>query len=145
MAESKYGKYIVTDVSKFKKDTPVGDNDDSVTGLFLFLDDEVVKGSFFVRCTWFWKKPEERRLGSHTHPYDEVVAFMGTNPDDVHDLGGEIELWLEDEKHILTKSCLVFIPKGMKHCPLQVRRVDRPIFHFTIGTSGKYGGRDFTK
>ena len=27
-------------------------------------------------------------------------AFFGTNPDDFYDLGGEVELWLGDEKHI---------------------------------------------
>jgi hypothetical protein len=26
----------------------------------------------------------------------------------------------------------------MKHCPLIIRRVDRPIFHFTTGPGGKY-------
>jgi hypothetical protein len=43
-----------------------------------------------------------------------------------------------EEKHILTKSCLVFVPKGLKHCPFIVRRVDRPIFHFTSGPTGIY-------
>jgi hypothetical protein len=75
---------------------------------------------------------------AHTHPFDEVIAFVGTNPDDPQDLGGEIELWLEDEPYILAKSCLVFIPKGLKHCPLIVRRVDRPIFHFITGPEGTY-------
>jgi hypothetical protein len=55
-----------------------------------------------------------------------------------HDLCGEIELWLGDEKHILTKSCMVFIPKGLKHCPLVFRRVDRPIFHFSAGPARAY-------
>jgi hypothetical protein len=27
----------------------------------------------------------------------------------------------------------------MKHCPLMVRRVDRPIFHFSTLTSSQYG------
>jgi hypothetical protein len=33
---------------------------------------------------------------------------------------------------------LVFIPKGMKHCPLIVRRVDRPILHFSAGIARTY-------
>lgn len=140
MAESKYGKYIVTDVSQFKADAALPP-EPSTSGVFLFLDDDVVKGSFFVRCTWFWKTPSQSRLAAHTHEYDEVVAFMGTNPEDPHDLGGEVEFWLEDEQHIITQSCLVFIPRRMKHGPLRIRRVDRPIFHFTSGTSGKYGVR----
>ena len=53
-------------------------------------------------------------------------------------MGAEIEFWLEDEKFMLTKSCMIFVPKNMIHCPLILRRVDRPIFHFTTVTAGKY-------
>jgi hypothetical protein len=56
----------------------------------------------------------------------------------VYELGGEIEFWLEDEKYMLTKSCIIFVPKGMKHCPIVFRRIDRPIFHFIFVTGGKY-------
>lgn len=55
-----------------------------------------------------------------------------------YDLGGEVEFWLEDEQHILTKTSMIFVPGGMKHCPLIVRRVDRPIFHFSTVTEGRY-------
>jgi len=53
-------------------------------------------------------------------------------------MGAEVELWLEDEKHIITRSSLVFIPAGMKHCPLTFLRVDKPVFHFTTGPAKKY-------
>jgi hypothetical protein len=33
---------------------------------------------------------------------------------------------------------MIFVPAGMKHCPLIIRRVDRPIFHFTTVTGGRY-------
>ena len=48
------------------------------------------------------------------------------------------EIWLDGEKHIITKTALVFVPAGMKHCPLILRRVDRPIFHFTTVTGHHY-------
>jgi hypothetical protein len=34
-------------------------------------------------------------------------------------------------KDILTKSCIAFVPEGIKHCTLIIRMVDRPIFGFT--------------
>ena len=74
----------------------------------------------------------------HTHDSDEIIGFFGNSSEDPYDLGGEIEIWLEDEKHIITKSALVFVPAGMKHCPLILRRVDRPIFHFTTVPGGRY-------
>ena len=33
---------------------------------------------------------------------------------------------------------MIFVPAGMKHCPLILRRIDRPVFHFTTVTGHKY-------
>ena len=65
---------------------------------------------------------------------------FGNHPEskNVFDLGGEIEFWLEDEKYLLTRSCLIFVPAGMKHCPIKFIRIDRPIFHFLMVTGGQY-------
>jgi hypothetical protein len=141
MAKPKYGKYIVTkpkpnEAAEFVERMPPTD----VRKRVLYLDDEVVKGAFYVATTWFWKATD---MGPqpHAHDFDEVLGFFGTNPEDVYDLGGEVELWLGDEKYVLTNSFLAFIPKGLKHCPLMVRRADRPIFHFSIGPKGMYGGQ----
>ena len=139
---TKYGKYIITGVKAglehpaFRQDAA-----DVAAGnhtRLIYLDEEVIKGAFYVECVWYWKGSEKSIVDAHTHPFDEAITFFGTNPDDPEDLCGEVELWLEDEKHILTKSCLIFVPKGMKHCPLVIRRADRPIFHFTTGPGGKY-------
>jgi hypothetical protein len=82
---------------------------------------------------------EEEGTPSHVHDFDEVVGFLGGNPDDPQDLGGEVEFWMEDEKYILNKSCLIFVPGGVRHCPLQVTRVDRPIFFLAVSMTTKYG------
>jgi hypothetical protein len=33
---------------------------------------------------------------------------------------------------------MVFVPKGLKHSPLTFNRVDRPVFHFTVGPGKMY-------
>jgi hypothetical protein len=138
--ETKYGKYIITGM---KPDVNLPSwrlerkPTDASTRL-LWLDDDVIKGAFYVECVWYWKGSEQSIVEAHTHPFDEVITFFGSNPEDPQDLCGEVELWLDGEKHILTKSSLIFVPKGLKHCPLIIRRVDRPIFHFTTGPGGKY-------
>ena len=142
MAETKYGEYIITG-AKADLELPSYRRDAAEIAAgshtrLIYLDDEVIKGAFYVECVWYWKGSEQSIVEAHTHPFDEVITFFGTNPEDPQDLCGEVELWLEDEKHILTKSCLVFVPKGLKHCPLIIRRVDRPIFHFTAGPGGRY-------
>ena len=142
MAETKYGKYIITKpkaglkLPSFRRER--GDITTDKKTPLVYLDDDVIKGAFYVECVWYWKGSDKSEVEAHTHPFDEVITFFGTNPEDPQDLCGEVELWLEDEKHILTKSCLVFVPKGMKHCPLIIRRVDRPIFHFTAGPASEY-------
>ena len=140
MSDLKYEKYIITqpkpnEMAEFVKDMPP----DDVRKRVLYLDHEVVKDAFYVASSWFFKGtgpgPE-----AHTHDFDEVLGFYGTNPDDVYDLCGEVEFWIGDEQYLLTKTFLAFIPAGLSHCPLRVIRADRPIFHFSVGPQGMYGG-----
>ena len=151
MAETKYGKYIISDLKQPAAEAPwspplsaAGKNKG---GRVLFLDNEIVAGAFYMECVWVLPRPVDtaqrdgaRRVGteSHTHDYDEVLAFFGTNLEDPYDLGAEVELWLDDEKHIITKTSLVFIPAGLKHCPLTFLSVDRPVFHYTTGPGKMY-------
>jgi hypothetical protein len=144
MAESKYGKYIIYKPKPDRK-PPEGmvipPNINEYLTTVTYLDSEYVKGAFVVDCCWFWKGSDSGPQ-AHTHDFDEMLAFYGSNPEDPFDLCGEVEMWLDDEKYMLTKSCIVFIPAGLKHCPLIVRRADRPIFHFGIGTAGMYTRKD---
>ncbi len=133
---SKYGKYIITTPKPAGEGDPPKDGADVMTPV-TYIDDRIIKGAFYVECSWFWK-PTKRSPPPHVHEFDEVLSFFGSNPEDPMDLCGEVELWLDSEKHILSRSCSVYIPKGLKHSPMIIRRVDRPIFHFSAGTSGNY-------
>ncbi len=137
MAELKYQKYILTDLKTPDHVKAMAAEYAKWATRILWLDDAVIEGAFHVNCSWYWKEKDES-IPAHQHDFDEVIAFFGSDPQNPHDLGGEVELWLEDEKYTITKSCLIFVPKGLKHCPLKLTRVDRPIFHFTVGTEGKY-------
>jgi quercetin dioxygenase-like cupin family protein len=133
----KYDKYFMTEANLPKSKKKIADEHAGTYSHVAWLDSNRIKGAFYTECVWYYK-PRISLVGAHTHDFDEVIAFFGSNPDDIHDLGGEVELWMGGEKHIITKSCLVFVPKGVEHCPLSFNRVDRPIFHFTAGTGGKY-------
>ena len=137
----KYGKYIVTSLKQ-----PA-----SFTSEFnaryaqwakrvLWMDENVVDGAFQMNCSWYLRTPVVKTGESlpHFHQVNEIIGFFGGDPQRPYDLGAEIEFWLEDEIHLITTSALIFVPAGMKHCPLIVRRVDRPIFHFTTLTRGEY-------
>jgi hypothetical protein len=141
MAETKYGKYIITELKrKFQSpyETTIRPEDQTE---ILALDDSVIKGAFFVESLWFWPEranKTESDVEPHKHDYDEVLAMFGTNLEDPHDLCGEVEAWLGDEKHIINKSCIIYIPKGLQHGPFKFTRLDKPVFHFGIGLTKKY-------
>ena len=141
MDETKYGKYIITELKKkFSSPHETYFKPEEQTEILL-LDDEVLKGAFVVDTVWFWPERMNRKepdVKPHKHDYDEVLAVFGTNLQDPHDLGGELEAVIGDETHIITKSCLIFLPKGVQHGPFKFKRLDRPIFHFAIGLTKKY-------
>jgi hypothetical protein len=138
LSELKYASNIIYKpkpnprVPEIRPDAPTPDMSTRV----MFLDSEYVKGCFYLDCNWFWKGSDTQvRVKQHSHDFDEVLGFFGSNPQDTEDLCGEIEFWIEDEQYILTRSCAIFVPKNTKHCPLIIRKVERPIFEFTTGPS----------
>ena len=140
MAESKYEKHIVTELKTTRFTPEFAAKYAQWATRILWMDNTIVDGAFQMNCSWYLRPPAELMPEgkAHTHDADEILGFFGSNPQEPHDLGGEIEFWLEDEPHIITKSALIFVPRGMKHSPLVIRRVDRPIFHFTTVTTGQY-------
>ena len=133
MDESKYAKFIITEPLTEEHGYEVKDGPDVISSM-AYLDGGVIKGAAYVETHWF-HKPTKYSPKKHTHDFDEVLAFMGGDPENPMELNGEVELWIEDERHLLTKSCLVHIPAGIHHCPMNFLRVDRPIFHFSTGAT----------
>ncbi len=138
MAETKWDKNFVDTLQVPESKKAIQPQYDQYAKRILWLDENVVEGAFHMNTAWYLKEAETLENVPHTHDSPEIIGFFGNNPDDPNDLGGEVEIWMEDEKHIITKSTLLFVPAGVKHCPLILKRVDRPIFHFTIVPSGQY-------
>lgn len=69
----------------------------------------------------------------HIHKYDEFLIFLGAElPDLCSSFDAEIDLWMgeEMEKHTISSTTIVFIPKGMQHAPLNFRAIRKPVlFH----------------
>jgi hypothetical protein len=139
MEETKYGKYILTEQILPKKLQEMANDPEKRVARVLFLDNKIIPGAFYLSSGWWLKATgSDTTPPAHSHDFDEVLAFLGSNPDDPLDLGGEVELWLGDEPHLIQKSCLVFIPAGLVHCPLKVLKVDRPILHFSTSPANTY-------
>ncbi len=96
------------------------------------LSPRMIEGAIIVICQWIFAGEEPGKQGAHTHPYDEIIGFAGTNPEDPNDLGGEAELWMANEQYFINNSFMVYVPRDLKHCPLIIRNIKRNIFHFDI-------------
>jgi hypothetical protein len=140
MAARKYEKYILSELKtpEATQQTDAAHHYAERATRILWLEDEIMKGAFSVICSWYWKATEKEGSPSHIHDFDEVVGFIGSDPQNPSDLGGEVEFWLEDEQYFLTKSSLIFCPSGLRHCPLRVVRVDRPFLFLAFSVTGEY-------
>jgi hypothetical protein len=143
MAENKYDQYFITDFNKHINTNawaPKYRPEDRTS--LLFLDSDVIKDAFFVECCWFrpamtQNKSDSHDTKPHKHDYNEVLALIGSNPEDPYDLGGEVEFYFAGEKHVITKSTMVFLPAEIEHGPINTVRIDRPIFHFACAMTPK--------
>ena len=75
----------------------------------------------------------------HSHGFDEVFVFLGSNREDPDDLGGEVEFWLgegkDTEKYLFTTSTCIFVPKGLVHLPMIFKKIKRPFLLVTFGVN----------
>jgi hypothetical protein len=138
MANSKYGKYVITELIIPEEKKKIAAAYSKYATRILWMDENVVEGAFHMNTAWYLNAAVTLEDKAHVHDTDEIIGFFGNDASKPYDLGGEIEIWLEDEMQVLTRSALLFVPAGMKHCPLILRRVDRPIFHFTTVPGGRY-------
>ena len=146
-AERNFAKYISYDVNPSKV-SPEAEKrmeelnrkiGSTVRGTRL-LDIDKVEGSFYTDFLWMWPGTAKGNIEEeHSHDFDEVIGFIGAKGQQAaHALGGEVEVWLEGERYLINKSCLIWVPKGLKHCPIRIVRMDSPVLVFTIGNVGKY-------
>ncbi|MDR2487111.1 MAG: hypothetical protein LBD12_04020 [Clostridiales Family XIII bacterium] len=108
----------------------------------LWIDDNLVPGAFQMNTAWYKKaQPRDPLFAEHTHDYDELIGFFGSDPEDPYKLGAVIEFDLDGQTHRLDRTSLIFVPGGMKHNPLRLLEVEVPIFHFSVVMSPEYSGQ----
>ncbi|MDR3364907.1 MAG: hypothetical protein LBS91_08205 [Clostridiales Family XIII bacterium] len=100
--------------------------------LLLWLDGAKLKGAPYMESVWFCTT-KEREEDAHDHDFDEFLACVGSDPERPGELGAEMHFFVEDEEFVMDKSFLLFLPKGVRHCPMFVTKMERPFLHFTGG------------
>jgi hypothetical protein len=140
-------KYFVTELKSVVGDAPWSPVfADHEARRLLSLDGDVLKGAFYMETAWFlpgdWpektKGDPTRTIGKHVHDFDETIAWIGTDPADPYNLNGEVELWIDGKQNFIDRSFIAFVPAGIEHGPINIRKITKPMFHFTAGMGKKY-------
>jgi hypothetical protein len=71
-------------------------------------------------------KPDNISGPSHKHPHDQWIFLIGTSGNFV-DFDADVEFELDKKVYKINYPFYAFIPAGMYHCPLVVKRVGKPI------------------
>jgi hypothetical protein len=91
----------------------------------------------------YYVKPFKMELQSHHHDVDEYLFFLGGQlPDLTANFDAEIEIFLgpEYEKHIITKPCILYIPRGFEHNPMDIKRVGKPLLFMPLLLAPYFNG-----
>jgi len=110
--------------------------------LLLFLDSRRLKGTPYMETVWF-KTKNDSGPAPHDHgDLDEFIGFVGTDPAKPQELGAVVDFHIDG--HVVTseESILFYIPRGVKHSPIIVPSLTRPIIHFSGGNGGDYQRKD---
>ena len=147
MSEQKYLKYFIFDDKKDLKLPSYRLSTDSkkIVRMTHVDADTVEGGTFYNEMMWIlpgfgenYTDDNPNFKEEHTHEFGELMCFYGLNYDDIMDLGAEIEFTVDEETYTITESFTAFIPPGVKHGPLTIRNVTRPIAHMIACDTGVY-------
>jgi hypothetical protein len=128
MAATKYG-YCIKNLT-FQDDGPGFYRQVTrLSGESFGLDFHLEYGSY-----WAAGKMGTEPYGAHVHDYDQIILFMGTDTDNIGELGAEVELSLgeEGEKHMITTSTAVSVPRGLPHFPATINRMDQRFIYMEV-------------
>jgi hypothetical protein len=129
MSTSKYDQYIVKH--------PVAK---SSFGPGLKYTGETDYKSDFTLMVMRITEPTLMEETAHSHDFDMYLYFLSFDPGNMGDLGAEIEIGLGPEQEIfsITSPTSIYIPRGLVHCPLRFKRVDKAVLFIHASISPKY-------
>ena len=104
-----------------------------------------------AKATWGYQvfiKPVTMVEESHYHAVDEYQFYLGsTFPDICGSFDAEIEIFIgpKYERHIIKEPTAIYIPAGLVHNPIDLRRVTKPLFFTALLMAPFYNSISQTK
>lgn len=111
-----------------------------VTGLGPIDIPESALSMGFARIT----KPDILGYPPHKHPFDQWVYLIGDS-NNFADFDADIEFTYGDEILKINYPCYIFIPKGVMHCPLDIKRVGKPFIFIDVSITEEASGHTVKK
>jgi hypothetical protein len=128
MAKSKYEKYVLRNPYRtvFKLESVSAHDNELNCGMIMAY--QPVDEAFLM--------PPK----THKHDYTQVLCFLGTNPLNVREFDAEVELTMGEEGEIVTinSPSMITIPAGVYHCPLNFKRIGKPIAFMEVNLTNSY-------
>jgi len=134
MAEKKYSKYVKA--LSFRDDKPGFYRQvANVNGKSFGMDFTIEYGAY-----WAGGFMGEEPPRAHAHDFDQVMVWLGADPNDMGELGAEVELCLgeQGEKSMITSTTAVAVPKGTPHFPANITRMDRRFIYMEVSCTSTY-------
>jgi hypothetical protein len=104
---------------------------------------QIPEANFYIEMGWIHGIPEPNPYTSEqVLDYDQIVLYIGMNPDTPQDLGGIVEFYLGGQPIVFNTTTSVFIPKGTPYGPLTWKEFHRPHIQLSmaLGTGDPYAG-----
>ncbi|MGD0795103.1 MAG: hypothetical protein ABR958_05895 [Dehalococcoidales bacterium] len=130
MAGNKYAKNVVTIPFRKTKEGALFSTGGDILGGFNL--NVIYACAYTTGITGLSTKP-------HVHEYDEAVYFIGSDPYHLDELGAEVEVSIgkEEEKHVFDKPTVLIAPKGIYHCPIITKSIEKPYVCMAVSLTGK--------
>jgi mannose-6-phosphate isomerase-like protein (cupin superfamily) len=138
---TKYGKYIFNEPSPPMPGAPTERPPGVARKTRVMRIDSSLMDTIGIEFAFVGQsEPSADPHPTHTHDVDEYLFMMGG--EDLLDFGAEVEITLgagkDQEKHIINKSSVVFIPAGLPHLPWSFKKVTKPIIRGHILVTPQY-------
>ncbi len=159
---TKYSKYIYhydpeTDdyYARFAPKDPDGHSAPTLIDVMPWKWVTRLDGDYYPGCNFYcvqWVLPFTEQLMDaghppHVHKVPELIFVIGGDPENPEELGAEIEFYLgpEREKHIITKSCVMFMPALFPHGPWIPKKTTKPWLFIEVNQSLKHTEKGFNQ
>jgi hypothetical protein len=136
----KYGRYIYKRLIK-KSPHP------EITAPMVSLKPRKETGGTDVSFEWCYiTQPVDMERKPAVEDLERFLVFAGGDPLNLDDFKAEIEIALGEngETFKFNEPRVVYIPGGLVHYPLTIRKVDRPLMMLNITSTQKYARKEIS-